>query len=63
MRTQVDEYKPFWMVNSKLDWKSGNIEVYTTVSNLFDKKYFDLGPVEQPGRWISIGFNYQINFD
>ncbi len=63
MRTQLDEYKPFWMVNSKLDWKSGNIEVYTTVSNLFDKKYFDLGPVEQPGRWISIGFNYQINFD
>lgn len=62
MRTSTEPYKPFWLVNSRIVWKTRSTEVYAMVSNLFDKKYFDLGQVQQPGRWISVGINHQINF-
>lgn len=62
MRTPTEPYKPFWMVNTRFSWKSESTEVYATASNLFNKKYFDLGPVEQPGRWITIGISHQVNF-
>lgn len=62
MRTQTEPYKPFWIVNSRISWKSRDTEIYASASNLFDKKYYDLGPVEQPGRWISLGISYQLNF-
>lgn len=61
MRTTTDEYEPFWLVNSKVYWKSKSYEIYGMVANLFDKSYFDLGTIEQPGRWISLGFNYQFS--
>lgn len=62
MRTPTEPYKPFWIVNSRISWKSRDTEFYALASNLFNKKYFDLGPVEQPGRWISLGISYQLNF-
>jgi iron complex outermembrane receptor protein len=62
MRTQTEPYKPFWMVNSRIMWKSNSTAIYANVSNLFDKTYFDLGTIEQPGRWISIGVSHQLNF-
>ena len=62
MRTKTESYQPFWQVNLRLMWKSPSTEIYATAANLFDTKYFDLGTVEQPGRWISLGFNYQIRY-
>lgn len=62
MRTNTEAYKPFWMVNSRVSWKSESTEIYAIASNLFNKKYFDLGPVEQPGRWITVGISHRINF-
>lgn len=60
--TQEVDYDPFWLVNFKLLWKNKNMEVYSMVSNLFDTKYNDIGNLRQPGRWISMGVSYQINF-
>ncbi len=62
MRTTTEPYKPFWLVNTRLMWKTPSAEIYVMASNLLNTTYYDLGPVEQPGRWISIGFNYQLNF-
>jgi iron complex outermembrane receptor protein len=62
MRTQTEPYKPFWLVNTRIMWKTPSTELYAMASNLFNTKYFDLGPVEQPGRWISFGISHQINF-
>ncbi|MEI8112281.1 MAG: TonB-dependent receptor [Bacteroidia bacterium] len=62
MLTNAVSYKPFWQVNLRLMWKSPSTEIYATAANLFDTKYYDLGTVEQPGRWISLGFNYQIRY-
>lgn len=62
MRTQTESYKPFWLVNTRIMWKTPATEIYAIASNLFDTKYYDHGPVEQPGRWISIGISHQISF-
>jgi len=60
--TEEVGYNPFWLVNLKLLWKNENMEIYSTVANLFDTKYNDIGNIRQPGRWISFGVNYQLHF-
>lgn len=61
MRTSTDSYKPFWLVNARVVWKSPSTEIYLLAANLFDKRYYDFGTIEQPGRWISLGISHQIN--
>jgi vitamin B12 transporter len=63
MRNQTDSYQPFWQINTRMMWKTPSTEFYVMAANLFDKKYFDYGSVEQPGRWISLGFSHQIKFN
>ncbi len=55
-------YKPFWLVDTKISWQKNNFSFYISVSNLFNKKYFDLGNVVQPGRWVKTGIRYSISF-
>jgi len=57
------EYKPFWLTDLKVYYKNRSMQVYCSVSNLFNQSYVDLGNVAQPGRWISAGFSYQLNFN
>jgi len=61
-RTQTEAYEPFWLVNTRLMWKTPSAEIYAMAANLFDTKYYDLGTVEQPDRWISLGINHQLRF-
>lgn len=56
-------YEPFWLTNVKVYYRSGKAQVYFTVSNLFDQPYVDLGNVKQPGRWLSAGLKYQLQFN
>ena len=60
MRTATESYKPFWQVNTRIMWKTPSTEIYAMAANLFDTRYYDLGTVEQPGRWISFGISHQI---
>lgn len=62
MRTQTLAFEPFWLVNARVMWKTNRTEIYAMASNLFDKSYYDLGTIQQPGRWISMGINHQIRF-
>lgn len=62
MRTKTEAYKPFWLVNSRIMWKTPSTEIYAIASNLFNISYYDHGPVLQPGRWISFGISHQIDF-
>jgi len=63
MRTKTEGYDPFWLINTRIMWKTKSTEIYAMAANLFDRRYFDLGTIEQPGRWISIGINHQIRFN
>lgn len=56
-------YDPFWLFDGKLMYQSGGFEVYFSANNLFNQSYFDLGNVEQPGRWLTAGIQYEFNFD
>ncbi len=56
-------YKPFSLVDVKVYYKKGPFTVYANISNLFDRGYVDLGNIAQPGRWLSCGFRYQLNFN
>lgn len=62
MRTKTEAYDPFWLVNARVVWKTQSTEIYATAANLFDITYFDMGTLQQPGRWISIGISHQIRF-
>ncbi len=62
MRTATEAYQPFWQVNTRIMWKTPSTEIYAMAANLFDTRYYDLGTVEQPGRWISFGISHKINF-
>jgi iron complex outermembrane receptor protein len=63
MRTKTDSYEPFWLVNTRILWKTSSTEIYAMAANLFNTSYYDLGTIEQPGRWISIGINHQLKFN
>ena len=62
MRTMTDPFQPFWLVNTRIMWKTPSTEIYLLAANLFDTKYYDFGTIEQPGRWISLGISYQLKF-
>ncbi len=57
------EYNPFWLTDAKIYYKSDAVQIYLTVSNLLNKSFVDLGNVEQPGRWISMGLKYHLDFN
>jgi len=56
-------YEPFWLTDAKVYYQKEPVQIYCMVSNLFDKTYVDLGNIAQPGRWISFGLRYQMNFN
>ncbi|SHF82692.1 iron complex outermembrane recepter protein [Mariniphaga anaerophila] len=56
-------YNPFWLVDTKLLYQRNNFKFYVTANNLFNKRYFDLGNIAQPGRWLKTGISYNLNFN
>ena len=45
---QTTEYKPYWMLNAKLLWKTEKITLFAEVNNLLNKNYVEFGGIEQP---------------
>ncbi len=56
-------YNPFWLIDSKLVFHTGNFKAYVSVTNLFNRRYYDLGNIVQPGRWLKTGISWEISFD
>lgn len=55
---EVTHYKPFSLLDLKLNYRLRNMNVYANITNVFDKQYLDLGNLPQPGIWIMAGVNY-----
>ena len=55
------EYKPFALLNGKVEYAHLNFKMYVSASNLLDKKYFDIGNVIQPGIWLKTGVSFTID--
>lgn len=57
------DYAPFWLVDLKAGYNYQDFTFFVSANNLFDKKYYDIGNVLQPGRWLKAGAAYTFNFD
>lgn len=58
----VKTYKPFWLIDLKLNWTASKYSIFAEASNIFDSQYVDIGNIVQPGRWISAGFSYKFGW-
>ncbi len=55
-----ESYEPFLLINMRTAWNGKKFNAYVDVHNLTNKDYLDIGNIQQPGRWISLGINYLI---
>ncbi|NJK98004.1 MAG: TonB-dependent receptor [Bacteroidales bacterium] len=53
-------YKPFWLLDGRINWKPGILNVFAEVSNIFAREYYDFGNIVQPGRWFKIGLSIEL---
>jgi len=49
------EYKPYALLDVKINYAFKNCAIYLKANNLFDADYFDLGNIPQPGFWAMAG--------
>ena len=56
------EFAPFSLVSFTLSktFQPDDFRVYFRVDNALDREYVDLGNVQQPGRWLRLGFAYNM---
>lgn len=57
----MTDYRPFITSDLKIMWNYSGWIVYGSVNNIFNKEYFDIGNIIQPGRWIKIGISKTFN--
>lgn len=55
------DYKPYGLLNLKLQWKGRNYLLYAEADNLTSHRYYDLGNVRQPGIWFMFGARYSFS--
>ena len=46
-----EPYPAFALLDVRLNWKIDSLNVYLSINNLFNKSYYDLGNLPQPGFW------------
>jgi iron complex outermembrane receptor protein len=54
-------FDPVLLTNLRLRYRYKQVSLYGEVSNLFDQDYVDIGNVQLPGRWVKIGFRFNIH--
>jgi vitamin B12 transporter len=55
--TPAVSYKPIQLCDTRLAYTNGKFRFFVDANNIFSTKYFEHGFVQQPGRWVSTGFN------
>ena len=58
--TEITPYKPFGLLDIKLNYKLRNLNLYANINNVFNTEYLDLGNLPQPGIWMMMGVNYKF---
>lgn len=58
---QPVDYAPYWMLNTKLIWKSERITLFTEVNNILNQKYVEFGGIEQPEINFNTGIKIALN--
>jgi len=53
-------YKPFWLLDSRINYSRKSFVFYLSAANLFDTHYVDIGNINQPGLWLKAGLSFKI---
>lgn len=53
-------YSPIWLVDTRISWTGKLFTYFAEANNLFNKRYFDYGNVEQPGLWTKLGVIFKL---
>ena len=56
----VQDYRPYFLLDTRLTWQQPTWKVYLEATNLLDTRYHDYGLVEQPGRWLIAGLSISL---
>ncbi|MFA9390470.1 MAG: TonB-dependent receptor plug domain-containing protein [Prolixibacteraceae bacterium] len=56
------DYAPFACTDLKIYWNHKGWNIYSSLNNLFNVNYYDIGNVPQPGRWIKFGLAKKLEF-
>jgi iron complex outermembrane receptor protein len=51
----LKSFKPYWLADTRINYSFDPLRIYFEVSNLFNRRYNDVGNLFQPGRWVSAG--------
>jgi iron complex outermembrane receptor protein len=58
--TENEQYKPYHMLNVKLQYKISDFDIYAGINNLLNISYLDFGGMPQPGFNFRVGIKYQL---
>ena len=62
-KTSVETpYKPFFLFDGKIYWKTRIIKLFLEATNVFNVNYFDIGNIAQPGRWFKGGIEVNVGW-
>jgi len=56
-------YEPFVTVDVRLQWLASKYMLFVDMNNIFDKKYYDIGNVIQPGIWVKAGVKFNLRYE
>ncbi len=54
------EYDPHFLADIRILWKQKHLDLFLEATNLFNKSFSEIGSIPMPGRWIKMGFNYNL---
>ena len=60
MSGKIQSYRPFWLADARISRTSGIITVFSDITNILNKHYYDYGGILQPGIWIRAGITVDI---
>jgi iron complex outermembrane receptor protein len=53
-------YPAFALLDVKVNWNINSLKIYLSINNVFDKSYYDLGNLPQPGFWLNGGISWTL---
>jgi iron complex outermembrane receptor protein len=55
-----EPYPAFALLDVKLNWTKKTCKIYLSINNVFDKPYYDIGNIPQPGFWLVGGVSWAL---
>lgn len=59
---EAEDFKPTFLFDVKLNYQIRSFDIFVQVKNIFDTKNQNIENVALPGRWITGGISFNMNF-